>query len=424
MKEKRNKKIIKNVKGITLIALVVTIIVLLILAGISINIAFNTGIISKSKNATAKYQEATANETNSLNYIEGWMDAQSTSTPETPTSTSATATTVAGAIAEGKEGKYYDKNTTITDSSETLATVKVPAGFKIASDSATTVAGGVVIEDVSANDKNSKGNQFVWIPCTLDGASGSVQLGRYTFSTTDGTSTLVQAGSDYAKDPADTYYQELQTSTYGNTTAKSLENFVTSVGKNGGYYLARYEAGVTGDKTLDTTSLTGEKGTAPSTNWTGYTNGKITIKSDQLAWNYITQNKAAEIARNMYPDTNKNITSDLVNSYAWDTAIVYIQRYGTNTNYANQIGESTDDNLANTGMTKLKSTSVIDVQCNIYDMAGNMSEFTTESCSSDNGSCISRGGYYNDNSGSVCSRKNGGEIFAKVRDGFRPILYL
>ena len=70
--------------------------------------------------------------------------------------------------------------------------------------------------------------------------------------------------------------------------------------------------------------------------WTGYANGKLTIKSNQQVWNYITQNKAADIARNMY---SANVTSDLVNSYAWDTAIVYIEKCGTNANYANQIGE-------------------------------------------------------------------------------------
>ena len=52
MKEK-----LKEQKGITLIALIITIIVMLILAGVSINIIQNQGIITKSKTAVDKYQE-------------------------------------------------------------------------------------------------------------------------------------------------------------------------------------------------------------------------------------------------------------------------------------------------------------------------------------------------------------------------------
>ena len=43
------KKILKNKKGITLVALVVTIVILLILAGISISTLTNTGIFEKAK---------------------------------------------------------------------------------------------------------------------------------------------------------------------------------------------------------------------------------------------------------------------------------------------------------------------------------------------------------------------------------------
>ena len=50
-----NKKVIQN-KGITLIALVITIIILLILAGVTISMVFNGGIISKSKTAVDTYQ--------------------------------------------------------------------------------------------------------------------------------------------------------------------------------------------------------------------------------------------------------------------------------------------------------------------------------------------------------------------------------
>ena len=57
-------------KGITLVALVVTIIVLIILAGISINLVLGeNGIITKSKQAKEKSEQATLNEQTALNEI-------------------------------------------------------------------------------------------------------------------------------------------------------------------------------------------------------------------------------------------------------------------------------------------------------------------------------------------------------------------
>ena len=53
-------------KGITLIALVITIVVLLILAGVTLSIVFNGGIIDKSQQAVDTYSEESAKEKLSL----------------------------------------------------------------------------------------------------------------------------------------------------------------------------------------------------------------------------------------------------------------------------------------------------------------------------------------------------------------------
>ena len=66
------KKITKN-NGITLIALVITIIVLLILAGVTLRIALNGGIINKSQTAVDKYTEESAREKLSLALAEYQM---------------------------------------------------------------------------------------------------------------------------------------------------------------------------------------------------------------------------------------------------------------------------------------------------------------------------------------------------------------
>ena len=70
------RKILKNTKGITLIALVVTIVVLLILAGVSINALFgDTGIIQKAKDAQNKMDEAAQNDLDSLEELNGMLDS-------------------------------------------------------------------------------------------------------------------------------------------------------------------------------------------------------------------------------------------------------------------------------------------------------------------------------------------------------------
>lgn len=62
---------LKNQKGITLVALVITIIVLLILAGITISLTLGqNGIINKSIEAGNKYKGAQENEMNDLTQFE------------------------------------------------------------------------------------------------------------------------------------------------------------------------------------------------------------------------------------------------------------------------------------------------------------------------------------------------------------------
>ena len=108
-------------------------------------------------------------------------------------------------------------------------------------------------------------------------------------------------------------------------------------------------------------------------------------------------------------------TSDLMNSYAWDTATVFIQNCGTNSKYSRQTSLNTS--LVQTGTTE-------DIQCNIYDMASNIREWTTETSDNSSNPCVSRGGSYRRNSYYTSDRY--GDNISGVIDffGFRPLLYL
>ena len=48
-----------------------------------------------------------------------------------------------------------------------------------------------------------------------------------------------------------------------------------------------------------------------------------TTRTEGMLWNYISQINATIASKDLYSTVN----SDLINSYAWDTAIVYIQNF-------------------------------------------------------------------------------------------------
>ena len=313
-------------------------------------------------------------------------------------------------VAQAKEAQQaFSQNKILID--DYGNNVKVPAGFKIAADSATSVTGGVVIEDVSAPGKTSdtKGSQFVWIPVgdlitDTNGSTTTITLGRYTFGR-DGTPTPVQTAENWSQEVAiSTYFKELATSSYGNATAKNLEQFISKATISGGYYIGRYEAG-------DATAKTSQHSSSGTTN-------PVTCKTDVYPYNYVTQSQASSLAQEMY--TSSNFDSDLINSYAWDTAIVFIQIFSGDTDYSRQTrlqstlakcGEATD------GTNK-------DVRCNIYDMAGNTVEWTTESFSYMSNPCVNRGGYYYRSDVCTSSRSSNTTTGSSNNNSFRPTLYL
>ena len=436
------KKNYSKQTGITLIALVVTIVVLLILAGVTINALFgDTGIIKRAQDAQNKMDQAAENDLQTINEFNEWMDEQTKEpkpliTDSKLTSNDRTTSESTTVIAEDKNGNQ----------------VVVPGGFKISGDSGESVEQGVVIED-------KDGNQFVWVPVSNingdgsnkikkdDGSEVEITLGRYTFATSSpGTPTIIQKGSEYDQTTAanvadktvntkykieDSHYElsdsrtsnEKDDTTGTNTTAKNLKEFIEKTETNRGFYIARYEAsygsGYNAEGTDTTTKFENAKPLSkPSTanskssmDYTNYTTGTL--------WNCIPQPQAALVSQNMYKN-DSYVESDLINSYAWDTAIVYIQEMG-NANYANA-------NKNTTGNTSLMNTgSTGDEKCKIFDMAGNEGEWTTEYSDymyeSDTLPCTVRGGYYNN--ASYCTSVRDCEYVSYNSSySFRILLYV
>ena len=391
MKTKNKKNYLKQ-NGITLIALVVTIVVLLILAGVSLNAIFSeNGIIKRAKDAQNKMDQATQNDLDALNGLNELIDSKTNETTggnNNPSTTPKVSTLV---------GTVVDKNTKAEDAYGNKITI--PKGFKVVAHG--TVAGSATytysgdnipaVQDGIVIENGTDGNQFVWVPVgtikNKDNTTNTITLGRYEFDSSTGvltSTTPVQVASvenctkvvTISKN--DVVFQELSTAREGNSatdstaqsaTARKLEEFISTTLANGGYYIARYEASGTTEK--------------------------VTSKYDQTVLTNITQSNAAKLAREMYGEVKENnelvYASDLVNSYAWDTAIIFIQTYGTGADANSYASKNKSTLLTKTGINS-------DKYCNIWDMSGNACEWTTEYSTYSDDSyfmpCVCRGGYY------------------------------
>jgi len=120
---------------------------------------------------------------------------------------------------------------------------------------------------------------------------------------------------------------------------------------------------------------------------------------------------------------NSEFTSDLANSYAWDTAVVFLQenddRECDNKKYSLQ-GSLNIGSLAEKGIYELETQDII---CNVYDMASNCFEWTTETSYSDFRPCVSSGGYYGNESYKPLKRRGNDGNYSFDFQSFRPIIY-
>ena len=387
-------------RGITLVALVITIIILLILATISIQSLTNTGLFQKAQEAKEKTQNAEENQAKTLNEYEDELNKYISDTVE-----------------ERKDPikEVANKVLSTTDNTELQDAygnkIVVPAGFKIVSDSttsnATTVDKGIVIEDATTGA--TAGSQFVWIPvgkiytdvAKTDTNAKTIELGRYSFDYSTGLESAY-SGSYVEEDAND---ESTLTNTENKAIAKNITNFKNSVTSNGGYYIGRYEARTTTERSSEDDTLT-----------------QITEKGTNPVYNYVTQIQAAEQAQNMY--NSSKFTSDLMNSYAWDTATLFLQTCGEE-KYS--IKTSVNNSLASKGTNSSDYTGTRDTVCNVYDMASNVYEWTTETSDSSHGPCVTRGGDYSDyGSSDFCTSGSYSysTSISRAYDGFRPLLFV
>ena len=373
-------------QGITLVALVVTIVVLLILAGVSLNLVLGeNGIISKAREASTKTVQAQQNSEIEMNLLEQEL-ANATKEPDP---------------AEG---------------------VKMPTGFYYVGGTKTS---GIVISD-NVNDKDKYknkavvgtdllGNQYVWIPCTTDSTSSKLQYARTEWGVEeDGDDNSRAIKDELTLTDASVTYSDADTANGINADVSKeivaqIKAEKTSVAKYGGYYIGRYEVGKNGDTAV--------------------------VKYNQTPYASITWSTAYGLAKKII--TNSEATSYLCSSYAWDTAVNFIQNNSTAKNYATSIEgfngnwnpQAVKDPSGNVikpaGTSQQLNTGLTTQFCNIFDMGGNEAEFTTELNPGTSETDVLRGGAYTHNGRSPAGNRwdvdSGG---AGINLGFRATLFL
>ena len=374
-KQKNNFTKLTHKKGISLIVLIITIIVIIILAAAVILTISKNNPVSSAKEATFKEDMSNIQDELSMYLSKKYTD--------NPTSFDKSSVNLSGdsmvtelpstkkykdkvSVIKGKlvwagetenntEYKWFSEVTDgATKKSEewkdTMADVRdgvpIPKGFTYKEGTRDT---GLVIQD-------EKGNEFVWVPAT---------------------------GSTYVKD---TSFKGV-TPTGDNTLPNGITDETVDVVKYGGFYIGRYEAGIP------------EEDTSPS-NETGIP----VSKKGATVWTKINYTNSKARAESMI--SNKYVQTGLITGKAWDTTCNWIKDSLSSINelaslkdsrYYGNYNNSLSPANENSGKIRTAGFSENWKVKNIYDLAGNVWEMTSEAY---NSGFISRGGSY-DFDGSV-----------------------
>ena len=376
-------------RGITLIALVVTIIVLLILAGISIAmLTGQNGILNRAQEAKEKTETVQEDENQKLQGYEDIINKYRDLPKEEGTTP-------------------YLPNDTFSYKEGDLST-------------------GLVIKD-------ENNNEYVW-----------VEVPRTTkVYTTAGIDITNFTDENYSKIEMDLkeYTKDYRDSSYSDTNIDFIiqyKNMLKSVYTNGGFWIGRYEAGYEVDESKgENVRDYGED------YYTEYTiPQKVVIRKNAYPYNWVRRDQAQKLAQEM---NYEECRGSLIFGIQWDLILKYIEenmvnetdiknkltsnsstignyldsefilsrgkfaQYKTLSNWFNYDSKEKTD-LVVGGKKKSQSldsnaillttgaTDATNLQ-NIYDIAGNVREWTLEFFDDEN-PCTSRGGsYVNEGSG-------------------------
>ena len=416
-------------KGVTLIALAVTIVVMLILAGVTISVLNGeNGIVKQAQKAKeeSKIKELkekvridiagkrveNINGELRVSVLKEILDKYFDNVPVETQITSETELK-----AKEEYGKYEMKISDIDVGEITYETsytifkdvngeqVPIPEGYIVSENSDENIVNkGLVVSD-------SRGNEYVWISCTVDSSSNKLQYKRTEWGVEkDGTDNSRAIKDELTLKDIDVTYSKTDTDNGINEEiSKEIVAQINaekeSIKKYGGYYIGRYEV--------------------------GKDNKTAVIKAEQEPYVNIKWSKAYELAKGI--GGGEGATTYLCSSYSWDTAINFIQNttgknyatsiIGFNGNWKSQeVKDSSGKVIKPVNTAQRLNTGLTTALCNIYDMGGNVGEFTTELNPGTSETVVLRGGTDSDNPAGY--RWDHGSGNASSSYGFRATLFL
>ena len=378
-------------EGITLIALIITIIILLILVGVSINLAIKGDLFGSAEKAVSGTNDKTAQEQTRVDELMGEL----------------------GRVEEQQRQDNLP-GTRVTENTKYVSNGKtawIPKGFTVSGiKSEQSIDNGLVIYDIpegitpdwsNPDSVKTAYNQFVWIPVEVkstdtENSIASFYRSEWTANESTGGERTNGLSTDYTE-PDSTNDTADKTG-----IANQIANLTKSIYKYGGFYIGRYEAGSETERTSSSGVTT------------------LGIKQDMYPYNYVEWGDsessigttgAVYLSNSLYNTNEYGATSMLCTGATWDSMLDFIKDSGhsvTNSttwgNYYNSetytinrgkyavyssgiLGNFQD---VDNEYSKEKDTSILlttgatERNCskNIYDVAGNCFEWTTESYSS------------------------------------------
>ena len=338
--------------------------------------------------------------------------------------------------AEPKQpGEEKNGGSQTVSSATTTGGTYLPKGFRQVS--GTTLEKGLTIQD-------STGNQYVWVevPKTKEVyPTAGLEITEFTESAYTAIENDLHTYTNGYRNGTrykDEYYSDETTGLTSEQYTQLKQKMLKSVYQNGGFYIGKYETGTETARTR--TSIPTET---------------PVIKQNVYPYNYVTCSEAQTLASNM---EHGDRTTSLLFGVQWDLTLKYLEKKGTSQedlnsdstswgNYNNNAWSITNENLKYaeyknyslqpwTTATEKSKTSNESIllstgasesfsKMGIYDLAGNVVEWTLEYTSYTDYPCAYRGGYY-PGTGSdypASYRSYHSKTLAISDYGFRCVLY-
>ena len=313
----------------------------------------------------------------------------------------------------------------------------LPKGFRKVS--GTTLDNGYTIQD-------STGNQYVWVEVpkkTEVYPTAGLEITEFTESEYTAIETdLHTYTNDYRSSYKDEYYSDAATGLTSEQYTQLKQKMLKSVYQNGGFYIGKYETGT------ETARTSGDASTAPTET--------PVIKQNAYPYNYVTCSQAQTLATTKMESGDR--TTSLLFGVQWDLTLKYLEKKGTSKadlgrdstswgNYGNNAWSITNENLKyaeyknsflqswTTATEKSKTDSERILlstgadesfsKMGIYDLAGNVWEWTLENASKTDYPCAIRGGScaYTGSGSPASYRNNSDAASVSYFYGFRCVLY-